>query len=208
VFIALLFRAFVAEAYVIPSGSMEPTLLVGDRVVGFKSSFGLRVPLTNHWLVQWAAPRRGDVVVFEDPRGSGEDLIKRVVAVAGDRVALRDNVVLVNGHAVARRPLDEPCWMVTGDGERRHCRRYREHLGSHVYDVQQIEDRVPFTSREITVPAGHSFVLGDNRDDSNDSRFWGFVPHERLRARVNRILWSWGDDGPRVDRCGETLDAD
>ena len=202
VFIALLFRAFVAEAYVIPSGSMEPSLLVGDRIVVFKSSFGLRVPLTDRWLLRWDAPRRGDVVVFEDPKGSGENLVKRVAAVAGDRVALRDNVVLVNGEEVARRALDEGCSMEDGTP----CQRYLEESGEHRYRVQQIEDRVPYTSREITVPEGRCFVLGDNRDDSNDSRFWGFVPYERLRGRASFILWSWGEGGPRLGRSGQGLD--
>lgn len=202
VFIALLFRAFVAEAYVIPSGSMEPSLLVGDRIVVFKSSFGLRVPLTDRWLLRWGAPHRGDVVVFEDPKGSGENLVKRVAAVAGDRVALRDNVVWVNGEAVARRALDESCAMEDGTP----CQRYLEESGEHRYRVQQIEDRAPYTSHETTVPAGSCFVLGDNRDDSNDSRFWGFVPYARLRGRASFILWSWGEGGPRLGRSGQGLD--
>jgi len=207
IFIALVFRSFVAEAYVIPSGSMAPGLLVGDRIVVSKMSYGLRVPFTDQWLLRWGAPGRGEVVIFSDPRESGETLIKRVVALAGDRVEMRDNVVLVNGREVARRALAGPCTVELGSSEQAACQRYEERHGGHRYHVQQIQNRPPFNSPRVTVPDGHCFVMGDNRDDSADSRYWGFLSYARVRGRARWILWSWGDDGPRLDRSGQSVDG-
>jgi len=207
VFVALLFRSFVAEAYVIPTGSMEPSLLVGDRVVVSKMTYGMRVPLTDRWLLRWQEPGRGEVVIFSDPRGSGETLIKRVVALAGDRLEIQDNVVKVNSRALPRRALDGPCVAQVGTGEQVSCRRFLERHEGHRYQVQQIEGQPPSSVSTLTVPEGHCFVMGDNRDDSADSRFWGFLPYRRVRGRARWILWSWGDDGPRLGRSGQSVDG-
>jgi len=205
VFVVLMFRAFVAEAYFIPSGSMEPSLLVGDRLVVSKASYGLRVPLTDRWIWRWGEPRRGEVVLFSDLRGLGDTLIKRVIALAGDRLEIRDNTVHVNGKPIARWPLSEPCSMERGGGEGGPCRRYGERNGTQAYRVQQQAGHEPLDSGETIVPPGHFFAMGDNRDDSCDSRFWGSVPYERLRGRALAIYWSWGPEGLRTERLGQSI---
>jgi len=203
VLVVLLFRAMVAEAYVIPSGSMEPSLLVGDRVLVSKWAYGLRVPFTDVWLTRSRDPRPGDVVVFRDPQGGPIPLIKRVVAVGGDRVAVRDNVVHVNGQPLAREALSGSCWTEAEDAPAR-CERYLELLGgSHV--VQQVQGQPLSQMAETRVPAGHLFLLGDNRDQSNDSRFWGTAPVRSVRGRALLVLFSRGPDGLRLDRSGRTI---
>jgi signal peptidase I len=209
VFVVLLFRAFVAEAYVIPSGSMEPSLLVGDRLVVAKASWGVRVPFTDSWLLRWGQPERGQVVLFSDPRGAGDTLIKRVAAVGGDRVSMREGRLRVNGVALPRSALPGPCEAELGGGDRVPCRRYREENGEQRYQVQRIPARPAADGWEITVPPGHFFAMGDNRDDSSDSRFFGPVSCERLRGRALMILWSWASgEGPRWSRMGRLIHGD
>jgi signal peptidase I len=198
----LMFRAFVAEACGIPSGSMEPTLMVGDRLFINKAVYGVRVPWTTLRLIPGREPQRGEVVVFHNPKGEGPPLIKRVIAVAGDRVALRENVVHVNGRPLTRLPLPGPCTTgADGDGEVPWpCQRFLEALGSYGYQVLHLQDHPPWTSPEVVIPEKHFFVMGDNRDNSNDSRFWGSVPMDHLLGKALFIYWSWGRDGLRRDR--------
>jgi signal peptidase I len=198
---ALLFRALVAEAYVIPSGSMEPSLLVGDRLVVSKCAYGLRVPFSDLWLVRGEDPQRGDVVVFRDPQGGSDPLIKRVVAVGGDRVEMRDNVVHVNGEPLPRQLMPGPCWT---EGQR--CERYLElRRAGPGHVVQQLPDHLPWSMPELIVPEGHLFFLGDNRDQSNDSRFWGTVPVTSVRGKALLVFWSSGPDGLRTERFGRPV---
>jgi signal peptidase I len=202
--IVLLLRSFVAEAFFIPSESMQPTLEVGDRVLVSKFSYGLRVPWVGWRLLGGPAPRRGDVVVFVHPR-TGEDLIKRVVAVAGDTVELRDGTLRVNGVEVPRHALGGDCRMKIEE-EQVPCQAFQEELGGRHYTVWQ---RAAWFSADLPaqrVPARSAFVLGDNRDNSNDSRYWGPVPYRNLKGRAQRILWSytWGG-GVRGERWFKSL---
>jgi signal peptidase I len=196
----LSFRAFVAEAYVIPSGSMEPSLLVGDRLFVNKAAFGLRVPFTTRWLVQGRAPLPGDVVVFVDPKNPGGDpLIKRVVARGGDTVAVKNGQLLVNGTKVRRRLLSEPNKPCPPGGA--PCTvTYEEQLGEHCYRVVHRADLLTPDFPGYRVPPGHLFVMGDNRDDSNDSRFWGPLPRSHLLGRASFIYFSAGDGEVRWRR--------
>jgi signal peptidase I len=178
--LALVIRTFVVQAFKIPSGSMLPTLQIGDHILVNKFIYGprLEIPLT-----QWSLghlpglrePRAGDVVVFIYPRERDKDFIKRVVAVAGQTIQVSGNAVTIDG-----KPIADP----------------------NAHYVKR--DHVDFGP--YTVPAGHVFVMGDNRDESYDSRFWGPVPMEDIKGLAMVIYWSWG--GPhwvRWDRLGRLV---
>jgi signal peptidase I len=183
--LALLLRAFVAQAYVIPSGSMIPTLQIGDRVFVEKLTYLLR------------APHRGEVVVFRDPRDpDGTPLIKRVAAVGGDTVEVRAQTVYVNDRAVERRAADGPCreWDLderSGTWSEFDCRAFRERMGARTFTTLT-EGGAGVELPATRVPEGKLFMLGDNRDRSADSRFWGFVPVGDVLGRAVIVWWSSG----------------
>lgn len=166
--LALFLRTFVAQAFKIPSGSMLPTLQVGDHLLVSKLSYGIRMPIAGGWLVTWRRPRPFDVVVFSQPEDPGRDLIKRVIAVGGETVEVRDKQVFVDD-----APRDAPqAYLAEGRGAIRPDGT-RDNFGP------------------ATVPPGQVFVLGDNRDRSFDSRFWGFVDVDAIKGRALIIYWSW-----------------
>lgn len=200
----LAFRAVIAEAYVIPSESMRPTFEIGDRVLVSKSTYGPRVPFTTA-KIAGDAPARGEIAVFLDPRNPlGTPLIKRIVAVAGDTIALEESRVYLNGKAVDRETLAKKCTTLMGE----HCRFYRETLGQRSYLVIEASlDMGPADNMHPRkVPQGHVFVMGDNRDNSNDSRFWGFVPYSHLVGKARLRFWSRDSEtGIRWDRLFSPL---
>jgi signal peptidase I len=206
-FAVVAFRSFVAEAYRIPSGSMIPTLQVGDQIWVNKIVYGLRVPL---WGRKFGAssPERGEVVVFVHPK-NGDDLIKRVVAVAGDTVELRDGQPWVNGAAVESVPIEGACRYHDLDGTEwveRSCQPYRETLGGATFTTLRDPERPPSFMPPVRVPDGSIFVLGDNRDNSSDSRYWGFVPIENVKGRAMFVWWSaGGPEGVRWSRLGHAI---
>ncbi len=175
VIIVLLIRTFVAQAYNIPSGSMKPTLLVGDFI------------LVNKLVYRFSEPQRGDIVVFKYPIDPNIDFIKRIVALPGEEVEVRNNQVFINGKPL---PLIE-----VGRGEENGVRKviYEEILPEGTkYKVQFYED-FPFSKRDfgpVVVPPNHYFVMGDNRDNSEDSRYWGFVPRENIVGKAFVIYFS------------------
>ncbi len=220
--VALLIRAFVLEAFKIPTGSMIPTLMVGDHLFVNKFVYGLRIPFTNRHFVTFGAPQRGEVVVFEFPGDGddrGKDFIKRVAAVAGDRVRLAGNHLIVNGRpveneVVARRAScnDDTLVMCRCDIQKERVDGL-EYLTQHLSEVDPsdpvrcqdtrpdwpTEDPRMYGSRgsngdypEVTVPPGHVLVLGDNRDNSSDGRYWGFVPVENVKGKALFIWWPPG----------------
>ena len=170
--LALFIRSFVVQAFKIPSGSMLPTLQVGDHILVNKFIYGLRLPLTGWRLLPLRAPGRGDVVVFVYPVDPSKDFIKRVVGIAGDVVHIRDKHVYINGDL-----WNDPHAFFADGSASVHGASPRDNYGP------------------ITVPAGHIFVMGDNRDRSYDSRFWGFVDLNEVMGKAFLIYWSWdGDD--------------
>jgi signal peptidase I len=177
-----------AEGFSIPAGSMAPTLLIGDHVMVAKALVG--------------APARGDVIVFQYPLGPETLYIKRVIGLPGETVAIVNNQVLIDGKPLAVRPLDDACTSPGGGA----CRLSEEKAGNHTYRVMHDQDRAPVDFGPRPIPAGHYFVVGDNRDNSNDSRVWGTVGAELIKGRAVTIYLSSGPAGPRWGRFGKTVE--
>ncbi len=168
ILIALFIRTFVVQAFKIPSGSMKETLLIGDHILVNKFIYGIKIPLIRKTLVPVSSPKHGDIVVFIYPVDRSKDFIKRVIALGGDTVEIRDKKVFLNGQ------LCDDSYSV-----------YKDTL----IQPRSLQPRDNFGP--VTVPEGHIFVMGDNRDQSYDSRFWGFVKLEDVRGKAFMIYWSW-----------------
>jgi signal peptidase I len=199
VLIALFLRAFVVEAFKIPSGSMIPTLQVGDHIFVNKFIYGIRLPWTNiKFGMTYRKPRRGEVIVFIYPREPDKDFIKRIVAVEGDTVEVRDNQLYVNEQPVPRQHIDGDCKYedyeeATGRWEERRCEEWQETLDGNTYTTIYDKNGPTHSSRAQHVPPNSVFVMGDNRDNSHDSRFWGFVPFDLIKGKAMVIWWSSGE---------------
>jgi len=182
--IVLLFRSFLFEPFKIPSGSMIPTLLIGDFILVNKYAYGLRLPVLNTKFLSVGEPRRGDVVVFRYPVDPGVNFIKRMVGLPGDTITYRLKQLYVNGAPIdavdegAYDAADVKCSTPRPDAE-----RMQENLGGVKHDIL-LHQASPGRDGQWVVPEGHYFVMGDNRDRSNDSREWGFVPEENLMGRA------------------------
>ena len=203
----LAFRSFLYEAVTIPTGSMIPTLQIGDYVIVEKWAYGARVPFTPTAQLTWASPERGDVVVLLAPKGSprSDDLIKRVVAVAGDTVEIRNGHLVVNGTPVPREQVPGSCtyWTKHEGGEwyRADCDDFVETLGEHRYHTYCAPAPTPCRDASPEkVPEGMVWLAGDHRDNSQDSRYFGPQPVGRIKGRAWVALFSWGPDGLRTDR--------
>ncbi|HOX24626.1 MAG TPA: signal peptidase I [Candidatus Krumholzibacteria bacterium] len=201
------FRSSLADWYDVPSGSMEPTILVGDRVVVNKLAYGLKVPFTRLRVATWAEPVRGDIVTFPSP-ADGQRLVKRVVAVAGDVVAMRDGRLVLDGTPLVYTPAPAPAWPLRPDDGHEHG-WFTEDLAGRAHPVMTT-DRGPRLRNwgPVEVPAGSVLVLGDNRDNSADGRVFGFVPSDQLEGRVEGVAFSLDRDrhwGPRWGRFGDGL---
>jgi signal peptidase I len=212
VFVALLLRSFVVEAYQIPSGSMIPTLQVGDHIWVNKLIYGLRIPFTDiKFGTQYRPPRHGEIVVFTHPREPEKDLIKRVVAVGGDEIEMRDEVVYVNGVATERAhsgPFHYFDFIEDGAGwVERDADAWQERIGPARFTTLHDPVLGMRAFARIRVPEGQLFVMGDNRDFSSDSRYWGFVPLNLVRGKAMVVWWSYGQpEGVRVRRFGHLIE--
>ena len=213
---ALAVRALLFEPFSIPSGSMLPTLQIGDYVIVTKFAYGVRMPFTNEMLWQRGLPERGDVIVFERPTPPAENLIKRVVGLPGETVEIRGGVVFIDGTPQPRTLLEANSPIDDYDERFRRWVAARADLyveqlrqvdgDAHRHFVlEQVRGRAP--EGPFRVPAGQLLVLGDNRDNSADSRAWGTVPLGHIRGRADVIGFSWGQDGLRTDRIFRGLDA-
>jgi signal peptidase I len=194
--IALLLRAFVVEAFQIPSGSMIPTLEIGDHIFVSKFAYGIGIPFTNKKILNLAEPKRGDVIVFKYPLGPEIDYIKRVVALPGDKLEIRRNQIFINGKPMDRNYVGPSRYSETpridGMVNDRACELWKETLdGKHHDTIYEPDGRSQdFGPKEI--PPRNVFVMGDNRDNSNDSRVWGTVPYELIKGKALIVWWSRG----------------
>jgi len=183
----LILRSFIVEPFRIPSGSMMSTLMVGDFILVSKSSYGLRLPIGHKKFFDLGEPERGDVAVFRFPRDPSVDYIKRVVGLPGDTISYVDKRLYLNGELV---PVTEG-EKYTGIDGRNGTMQFTETLGGEDHTILRNQSLNVGFSRDlhdIKVPEGHYFLMGDNRDNSNDSRYWGFVPEENL---VGRAFFIW-----------------
>ncbi len=206
ILIVLVLRSFVVEPFRIPSGSMLPTLQAGDFILVNKFSYGLRLPVTNQKIFELGEPKRGDVVVFRYPEDPSIDYIKRVVGVPGDRIVYRNKVLYINGKMMPQKYIGPYMGGVTGlpiSG----VKRLEEDLDGVRHHIL-IEDNKPRIDGEVVVPEGQYFVMGDNRDNSNDSRFWGTVPEENLVGKAFMIWMNWNFDegGIEWSRIGQGIE--
>jgi signal peptidase I len=201
--IVLLLRGFVVEPFRIPSGSMMPTLLVGDFILVNKFNYGLRMPVTKDKFLDIGEPKRGDSIVFRWPQNPRLDYIKRLIGVPGDKVRYFNKTVYLNGEPLALTPVG-PYEPEGKSGERaRHSLEAIEDING-VKHAVLINPRAPdfgiscnfMRHDEVEVPPGHYLVMGDNRDDSNDGRCWGFVPEENLVGKAFFIWFNWDWERP------------
>jgi signal peptidase I len=205
--LALVIRTFFIQAYMIPSGSMEPTLLIGDHILVSKMAYGIRLPDSifglhlvglplGRYLVHFGNIHRGDVVVFVHPQERDKDLIKRVIGLPGDKVQIKNGRVWLNGSSIN----DPHAHLEVPDGQRFEVPR----------DNFGFMDASGAIVGPLEVPAGRLFVMGDNRDHSEDSRYWGFADQKDVEGRALVIYWSWDGDASgllpiRWSRFGRSL---
>jgi len=204
-FAALMLRSFVAEPYEIPTGSMLPTVQIGDRLVISKLSYGARIPFTTSDQVRWGAPHRGDIVVLLNPVDGMPDLAKRVVALPGDTVSVKDGRLWLNGAEVSEAAVPGPCQdddrdERSGNWYSVQCSAFTQALDGKGFVIHHVPGSVPPDFGPITVPADHVFLMGDNRDRSLDSRYFGAVPIGKLKGKAIFVLWSSGPQGIRWNR--------
>ena len=172
VLLALFIRTFVVQAFKIPSGSMEPTLLIGDHILVNKFLYGVKIPFTRKTMIPVSEPKRDDVVVFIYPVDTTKDFIKRVIGLPGETLEIRDSKIFINGSP------------------------YQDKYGRYVDTAGKGNPSTGFHYGPTVIPENHIFVMGDNRDHSYDSRFWGFVPVQSVKGKAFIIYWSW----PHWDR--------
>ena len=202
--IALVFflRSFLYEPFKIPSSSMVPTLLIGDLILVNKYTYGIRLPVLNKKIIEVGDPQRGDVMVFKYPKDMSQDYIKRVIGVPGDKISYENKRLTVNGKPVEYAPMED--YLEEDSLELRQ--QYREELPNTTHRILTMKSRRSFDPSQVdnfphreacvytdesftcTVPAGNYFMMGDNRDNSADSRYWGFVPNQNI---VGKAFFVW-----------------
>ena len=201
----LLLRSFLVEPFRIPSGSMMPTLLVGDFILVNKYAYGIRLPVLNTKVFDVGEPQRGDVVVFRYPKDPSVDYIKRVVGLPGDRIGYYNKILHLNGKPVAQVPAG--VYVGKGSGvSMSGAGKRQEQLGEVQHQIL-VMPRTPGLEGEYVVPDNEYFVMGDNRDNSNDSRYWGPVPEQNLVGKAFRIWMNWdsANGGIEWERIGRKI---
>ena len=204
VFLLVVFiRSFLFEPYIVPTGSLLPTVLPGDFLLVNKYVYGLRIPLTHYTFYHNSTPSRGDIVVFRYPPNPSISYVKRVIGVPGDTISYINKVLYING--VEMKQFAANAHTLSEESE--PMAEWREELGSVSHHILIEKSKASYDFKNLTVPQGYYFMMGDNRDNSLDSRFWGFVPEENL---VGRATFIWLSKTPgewqiRWSRIGRTL---
>lgn len=203
--VLLAVRSSVADWYDVPTGSMNPTIIEGDRITVNKAAYDLRVPFLGHRLATWADPARGDIVIFPSP-ANGTRLVKRVVAVPGDTVELRSHRLFINEVAAGYGVLDRGTVAQIPEPARGGYRFAEEEVAGAAHPVMLTPRRPVMSSfPRVTVPAGRYFVMGDNRDNSADSRVFGFVERAAIVGRAGRVAFSLDRENWWLPRAGRFL---
>jgi signal peptidase I len=200
-----LLRSFLVEPFRIPSGSMMPGLLAGDFILVNKYTYGLRLPVINRKAVELGAPKRGDVMVFRFPGDPSVNYIKRVIGLPGDRIVYRDKKLTINNQPMPQAPGGDYTYSESGN-HLIFARRYMEQIDGVEHDIL-LSEGPNLGTLEFSVPEGQYFVMGDNRDRSNDSRYWGMVPEANVVGRAFLIWFSWDmtQGGVSWSRIGNTI---
>lgn len=188
--LVLVIRSFGFEAYRIPSQSLEPTLTVGDFVLVNKYQYGLRLPVLDIKVISVSEPERGDIMVLRYPPDPKKYYIKRVIGLPGDRVSYENKRLIINGKPVATDFVSDTV-MRDMDSQSVSVREYQENLKGHPHRIYTRPSMTMQKKIEVVVPEGLYFVMGDNRDDSHDSRYFGFVPEKNIVGKATRVLFSW-----------------
>jgi signal peptidase I len=178
-------RSALADWYDVPTGSMKPTILEGDRILVSNLAYGLRVPFTTHWIARWGSPRRGEIVTLSSPMDH-KRLVKRVIGIPGDRLSLRDGRLTLNGHPVDYEPGNP------GAAPQAGSTVLREELPGREHAVRRLDGWRSWRDfGETTLQPGQYFVMGDNRDESGDSRYFGPVAGDQIYGRASRVVVSF-----------------
>ncbi|MCM5703257.1 signal peptidase I [Larsenimonas salina] len=188
--IVLIVRSFIVEPFQIPSGSMRPTLKIGDYIVVNKFTYGLRLPVVNTKILDVSEPERGDIMVFRFPGDPNVDFIKRVIGLPGDTIRYENKQLFVNGEPVPKSLLEADAPDNAGE------KLLEEQLGDVSHRIYNNPADPGPQVGTIEVPPGHYFMMGDNRDHSNDSRYWGFVPEENIVGKAFAVWMHWPDGLP------------
>lgn len=203
--IVLLLRSFLIEPYRIPSGSDKPTLLVGDFIVANKFIYGLRLPVLHTKILSLEEPQIGNIALFRYPIDPSQNFIKRIIGGPGDRISYTNKVLTVNGRVATQTKLGT-AMDSDGEGHTWPVDVAQEDLNGVVHKIYLRPD-VRVQDFSLVVPAGQYFAMGDNRDDSNDSRYWGSVPEENFVGKAFAVWFSWDNDTHRIrwDRLGSLI---
>jgi signal peptidase I len=207
--VALFIRQFVVEAFKIPSGSMIPTLTIGDHLLVNKFIYGPRIPFTNTRIFSWKEPKRGEIIVFRYPENEDKNFIKRVVGLPGDKIEIKMGKLFINDQMVPVSELGVYENKDQGDGSPYYSKPklLEEQLGEVRHRILYLRDQSEYNFGPRLVPTDSVFVMGDNRDNSQDSRVWGYVHFNKILGRALIIYWSWDGDGRwvRWERIGTLI---